>query len=96
MTEKPRPVGRPQVAPETAESFPLRLPPKLFAELLAFKELREHDSVNSTIWEALEDWVARQREADRRAVAERAPKILAERRKKRAERRKRKLRDADG
>lgn len=96
MTEKPRQVGRPQVAPEIAESFPLRLPPKLFAELLALTELRKKKSVNTTIWEALEEFVVRQPEADRRAVAERAPKILVERRKKRTERRKRKLRDADG
>lgn len=89
-------MGRPQVAPETAESFLLRLPPMLFAELMAFREVRRDNSVNTTVWKALEEWVAAQPEAQRREVAERAPEILAERKKKRAARRRRKSRDANG
>lgn len=59
----------------------------LFAKLLAFAELLERKSVNTVIWEALEDWVSRQ--PKREQAEAQAPAILAARRKKRAARKER-------
>lgn len=65
----------------------------LFAKLLAFTDLLDRKSVNTVIWEALEDWISRQ--PKREEATQLAPAILAARRKTRAERAKKKAAKAE-
>lgn len=92
MKTKPRKAGRPRVAPEGAESFLLRVPPLLLAELRAHAELRADPerrsdrSVNTIIWTILREWAASQPRSARALAEKRAKEILGERDQWRAER----------